>query len=211
MGFHTMMALAPAYRMALELPESQRSLPALKVLYRNNQRIQAVGGRRAEVLRPVRPAIVPRQPSGGQVLRDAVRRKDMEQAERVFAALAQEKAEGAFNRLLWTVQDNTEVHRVVLPDCAWDLLELIGPRHWHTLLRQSLRYCVKSERDWPHNAQVDEPRTVLAKLLDQHKLLSRPAGTRTADDVRVESMSKTIFESTRQRLLKPRPPPCPKG
>jgi len=39
-GFHTMMALAPAYHMALELPEARRPLPVLKVLYRNTHRIQ---------------------------------------------------------------------------------------------------------------------------------------------------------------------------
>ena len=66
----------------------------------------------------------------------------------------------------------------MLPYRAWDLLDLIGHEHAHTLLRQSVRYCVKSERDWRHDAQTDEPRTLLAKLLDQHKLLGRPAGTR---------------------------------
>ena len=40
--------------------------------------------------------------------------------------------------------------------------------------------------------------TLLAKLLDQHKLLGRPAGTRQADDAWVERMSKTIFESSPQ-------------
>ena len=32
-----MMALAPAFHMARELPEAQRPLPVLKVLYRNSQ------------------------------------------------------------------------------------------------------------------------------------------------------------------------------
>lgn len=196
-GFHTMMALAPAYHMALEMPEAQRALPVLKVLYRNNQRIQEVGGRKAEVLRTVRPATPAQQPVDGQHLRDAVRHKDMEQAERTFAAAAQQKSDEAFNCLLWTVQDNTEVHRVVLAYRAWDLLDLIGPEHAHALLRQSLRYCVKSERDWQHNSEIDEPRTLLPKLLDQHKLLSRPVGTRAGDDAWVESLSRTIFESSR--------------
>ena len=53
MGFHTVMALAPAYHMAAELPAGQTPLPVLKVLYRNNRRIQDVGGRKAEKLRPV--------------------------------------------------------------------------------------------------------------------------------------------------------------
>ena len=65
-------------------------------------------------------------------------------------------------------------------------------------MRQSLHYCVKSEREWPHDAGRDEPRTLLAKLLDQHKLLGRPAGTRQADDAWVERMSMTIFQSSPQ-------------
>jgi hypothetical protein len=39
-GFHTMMALAPAWHMAAELPEARRALPVLKVLYRNTNRLQ---------------------------------------------------------------------------------------------------------------------------------------------------------------------------
>src|SRR5262249_40392422 len=42
-GFHTLMALAPAYHMARELPEDRRALPVLKVLYRNTNRIQEHG------------------------------------------------------------------------------------------------------------------------------------------------------------------------
>jgi len=39
-GFHTMMALAPALHMASELPQPQQALPVFKVLYRNTTRIQ---------------------------------------------------------------------------------------------------------------------------------------------------------------------------
>ena len=49
-GFHTFMALAPAYRMAQELPTEAAPLPVLKVLYRNAHRVQEFGGRDAEVL-----------------------------------------------------------------------------------------------------------------------------------------------------------------
>src|SRR4051812_33789720 len=52
-GFHTMMALSPALRMAGELPETLRPLPVFKVLYRNTNRIQEKGGRKDEVLRQV--------------------------------------------------------------------------------------------------------------------------------------------------------------
>src|SRR6516165_7882592 len=34
-GYHAFMALAPSYQMASELPEANRALPVLKVLYRN--------------------------------------------------------------------------------------------------------------------------------------------------------------------------------
>ncbi len=197
-GFHTMMALAPAYHMALELPEAQRALPVLKVLYRNNQRIGAVGGRKAEKLRPVRLDTTAQPLPDGATLRDAVRRQDLELAERTFAASAHGDAGDAFNHLLWAVQDNTEVHRVVLPYRSWDLLDMIGHEHAHTLLRQSLHYCVRSEQGSRHDARSDEPRTLLVKLLDQYKLLGRPEGTRQADDAWVERMSRTIFESSPQ-------------
>jgi hypothetical protein len=194
-GFHTMMALAPAFHMAKELPEASRALPVLKVLYRNTQRIQAVGGGKKEALRPIPAANGEVHPASGEAIRTAVRGKDLEQAERTFAAAANGKPGEALNDLLWAVQDNTEVHRVVLPYRSWDLLDLIGYEHAATLLRQSLHYCVVSERDgWMKGNS--EPRTLLPKLLDQYKLLSRPAGTRAADDAWVAKMSETIFASS---------------
>src|SRR5262249_28834847 len=55
-GFHTMMALAPAFHMSTELPGDRRALPVLKVLYRNTNRIHEHGGPASEVLHPVKPA-----------------------------------------------------------------------------------------------------------------------------------------------------------
>src|SRR5688572_1845078 len=55
-GYHTMMALSPALRMAHELPKPLQPLPVFKVLYRNTNRIQEQGGRKNEVLHPVAPA-----------------------------------------------------------------------------------------------------------------------------------------------------------
>ena len=195
-GFHTMMAFAPAFHMARDLPEARRPLPVIKVLYRNTNRINESGGRSHEVLHTVAPeSISPGQP-GGELLREAVRSKNVESAERTFAALAARGADEAFNDLLFAVQDNTEVHRTVLPYRAWDLLSLIGPEQAHTLLRQSVRYCVKSERDWKHTAEHDRPRVLLPKLFDEHHLVGKPLGTRAADDAWVDRMSKTIFEGT---------------
>jgi hypothetical protein len=194
-GFHTMMALAPALHMAGELPEALQPLPVFKVLYRNSNRIQERGGRKEEVLRAVEPSPDPRREMDGARLREAVRGKDMNEAERIFATLAQSPAPDAFNQLLWVVQDRTEVHRVVLPYRAWDLLGLIGKEQAHTLLRQSVRYCVKAE-SWPQNATWTEPRALLPKLLERHHLLDRSAGNRKAEDSWLEQMSQTIFKSS---------------
>ncbi len=197
-GFHTMMALAPALHMSQEFPKELQPLPVLKVLYRNTNRIQEHGGRKGEVLHPIKPASLAEKCAGGELLRDQVRHKDVDAAERTFAALAQRSTEDAFNDLLVAVQDNTEVHRVVLPYRAWDLLGLIGMEQAHTLLRQSVRYCVKAE-SWQHTPSMDEPRTLLPKLLEEHQLLGRPAGTRQAEDTWIDQMSQTIFKSTPQQ------------
>ena len=114
-GFHTLMAMTPAYHMARELPEKLQPLPVFKVLYRNTNRIQEHGGRKDEVLHPVEPGKLPEGLPPAEALRAAVHRKDVKAAEETLAALAQVSAEDAFNYLLHTVQETTEVHRVVLP------------------------------------------------------------------------------------------------
>jgi hypothetical protein len=195
-GFHTMMAMAPAFHMSRELPETTRPLPVLKVLYRNTSRIQESGGRSHEVLRAVAPVSLSPGCVGGEALRERVRAKDMDAAEHTFATLAERGPEEAFNDLLVAVQDNTEVHRTVLPYRAWDLLTLIGLEHAHALLRQSVHYCVKSERDWKHTPETDKPRVVLPKLLDQYHLAGKALGTRQPDAAWVEHLSYAIFEGT---------------
>jgi hypothetical protein len=198
-GFHTLMALSPAYHMATEMPAATRALPVLKVLYRNTNRIQESGGRQHEVLAPVQPATLPEGAKGAEALREAVRAKDMARADRTFAALTGCSdgccADDAFNDLLYTVQDQTEVHRVVLPYRAWDLLDLVGREHAHTLLRQSVHYCVKAE-GWSRPAGHDEPRDLLPRLMEKYHLIDRTPGTRPADDKWVDDMSKTIFAAT---------------
>jgi hypothetical protein len=169
----------------------------LKVLYRNTNRIQERGGRKDEILRQVGgdPAPAPPSAPGGEALREAVRAKDMNRAEAVFANIAGRGAEDAFNALLMAVQDTTEVHRVVLPYRAWDILDLIGREQAQTLLRQSVHYCVKAE-SWPRNAASDGPRQVLPAMLEQFKLLGRAPGTKSADDAFVEKLSGAIFAGT---------------
>jgi hypothetical protein len=194
-GFHTMMALSPAYHMSQELPTESQPLPVFKVLYRNTNRIQERGGRKDEVLHPVKPGTLPEGSISSDVLREHVRRKDVNAAEQTLAAIAQRSADDAFNDLLMTVQDNTEVHRVVMPYRAWDLLGLVGKDQAHTMLRQSVRYCVQAE-SWRRQSSGDDPRTVLPKMLEQHKLLGRAAGDRKADDKWIEQFSQAIFKAT---------------
>src|SRR5207253_9681614 len=100
-GFHTMMALAPALHMAQELPAELQPLPVFKVLYRNTNRIQERGGRKEEVLHAVKPATLSENRPGGEQLREAVRSRNVGAAEQTLSALAQHSADEAFNGLLF--------------------------------------------------------------------------------------------------------------
>ncbi len=198
-AFHTMMALAPAYQMAQELPEERRPLPVFKVLVRNAGCLQGHGGAHgADTLRPVKPADLPADKSGADALREAVDKKDMTAAERTFAALCGGKPDDAFNQLLPSVQEELEVHRVVLPHRAWTLAGIIGMDYANTLLRQSVHYCVKGHMGGGGNNGRTRPAAsvVLPKLLDQYKLAGKPLGTRPAEDAWVDKLSQTLFGST---------------
>jgi hypothetical protein len=192
-GFHTLMALGPCLDMAKQLPSDRAALPVLKVLYRNSNRLTEQGGRSEEVLKPV-SAELSGGADGAEAIREAVHRQDVAAAESALAALVKRDGVEAYNDLLLTVEEATEVHRVVLAHRAWDMMELVGRDYALSMFRQSLRYCVRNE-----GASVkwfEEPRTLLPKLLDQYKLVGREAGTRAGDDAWVEEMSRTLFEST---------------
>jgi len=192
-GFHTMMALSPAYHMAAELPKERQALPILKVLYRNAAGIQEWGGRKNETMGKTLPAPPPGQgPPDGASLRAAIRRKDMTGAESIFTAASRGTVNEAFNELLVAVQDQAEVHRVVLPSRAWDLLEIVGPEHAQTMLRQSVRFCVRSENG--RVPQWNEVEDLLPRLMEQHRFVERTPGMRTADDAWVEKLGMTIFK-----------------
>lgn len=193
-GFHTLMALAPAYHMSRDLPRERRALPILKVLYRNSTRIQEKGGRANEVLQPVAPVSPAGGTSAAEQMRQAVRRRQTPAAEGLLAGLAADDANAAFNGLLPTLHDGCEVHRVVLVSRAWDLLALVGREQAHTLLRQSVRYCVKNE---PYSAKhFAAVRALLPQLLERHRLLDRPKGTKPLEDDRVERLSQTFFTAS---------------
>jgi hypothetical protein len=196
-GFHTMMALHPAYMMARELPRERQPLPVLKVLYRNSNRMQETGGSSHEVLKPVVPSSAVPGNAGGEALRAIVRSSDpnkLAKADGLLAALTAASADAAYNDLLTLVEDGAEVHRVVLAYRAWDMLQLVGKEHAQTMLRQSVHYCVKSENPG-QAAYYAGMRALLPKLLDRHGLIGRPLGTRPADDGWIDKMSMTFFQS----------------
>jgi hypothetical protein len=200
-GYHAIMALAPSYQMASELPEDQRALPVLKVLYRNTNHIQQMGGRTHEALHPVEPAAMPAGGSGAEALRAATRRQDMAAAERTFAALARGPLDAAYNDLQYVVQDYIDVHRVVLAWRAWVLLDLTGKEYAHTLLRQSVRFCVDEEKGLIRYKDRDEQvlRSILPGLLDRRSLAGRSPGTRDPGDGWIERMCHTVYASGREQ------------
>jgi hypothetical protein len=188
-GYHAFMALVPAFQMAKELPAERRALPVLKVLHRNARRIQELGGGKREVLHPVAAVTeLPQDRPGGEVLREATRKKDLAGAERTFAALAQGPVGEAYNDLQYCVQDEIDVHRVVLAWRAWAILDLAGKENAHTLLRQSVHFCVREDHGGGSGV-----RAALPKLLDQYKLIGKPLGDRKADDAWVEHLAATVY------------------
>ncbi|MFO0798708.1 MAG: hypothetical protein U0804_14645 [Gemmataceae bacterium] len=192
-GFHTMMALTPSFHMASEEPDAKkRPLAVLKVLYRNATRLGEVGGPRAEVLKPVTAA----GEASGERLRELARQKDMDGAERAFAAVAAGSVPDAVDGLMMMVDDAAEVHRTVMVSRSIDLIDFVGRERAHTLLRQSVHYCVKNERNANTAVHNQEIRATLPKVLDQHRLLAATPGTRVPDDGWVERFADTIFRAT---------------
>ena len=198
-GYHAIMALAPAYQMSSEMPESQRALPVLKVLYRNTNHIQQMGGRSHEVLHPVEPARMPDGQLGPEFLREATRRQDLKTAERAFAALAHRPLEEAYNDLQYLVQDHTNVHRVVLAWRAWALLDLTGKEYAHTMLRQSVRYCVDEEKNAHSDPETTTLRSLLPRLLDQYHLTTSAFGDRRPVNSWIDKLAMTIYAAPQEQ------------
>ncbi|HEX3999051.1 MAG TPA: hypothetical protein VHX65_10905 [Pirellulales bacterium] len=202
-GWHTFMALAPAFEMAKELPEARQALPVLKVLYRNAQTIQRSGGPQHEALKPVEPRSLAAGRSGTELLREAIQNRDLPEADAIFAALVLRNPEIAYNDLQPIVEeaiypDADGIHCAVLAWRAWATLDLTGKEHAQTLLRQSVHFCMDRER------RIDgglEPsiRTALPRLLDRHKLIGRTAGRRPADDAWVDELARTISAGNHER------------
>ena len=202
-GYHTFMALAPALEMSKQLPTAERALPVLKVLYRNTNRIHEHGGRKSEVLHElhVEEPVGPRP--DGPALQAATRRADFNEAEGVFARIASGPANEAFNHLQFAIQDEVDVHRTVLAWRSWKMTEIAGEAHAHTLLRQSVRYCVDSEQSIRSKGRSPSGiRELLPALLDNLGLLHRKPGNRNASDVELQELSQVVFTGSRDQAAR---------
>jgi hypothetical protein len=197
-GFHTMMALAPSYYMSQEMPKEKAALPVLKVLFRNTSRMQDRGGSKNEVLHPVAAGEVGSADVRqlGEKVREAVHSKDLAQAETAYADVQKMSPDDAFNAILPVVMEATEVHRVVMPYRAWDLLGIVGREQAHTMLRQSVHYCVNMERNGNSTKYYAKTRTILPKMFDQFKLEGKELGTKRAEDAWVDQLCMTFHKST---------------
>ncbi|MHC5010130.1 MAG: hypothetical protein ACYTG6_04155 [Planctomycetota bacterium] len=176
-----------------------RPLPVLKVLYRTAKRIQQKGGRGGEVLRPVEEDASAGGERSGQALHARLLERDLGGAERILAARCREGEAAAFEDLQSMVQDDVDVHRIVLPWRAWEMLDLTGPEHAETLLRQSVRFCIDKENERLRKGRP-EPRlrTLLPRLLEEHALFEQASTSREASDAWIEDFSRTVFSSGRE-------------
>jgi hypothetical protein len=199
-GYHTFMALGPAWAMSQELPESRRALPVLKVLYRNTARMQDSGGCEHEVLTPIEPSSATAGRNGGELLQTLTHECDVDGAEKAFAAMVAASPKDAYQALQCEIEDEADVHRVVLSWRAWSTLDLVGMEHAHTLLRQSVRYCVDTEkRMLAKKYPKSTIRTQLPKLFDQYKLVGKAIGTRRADDAWIDRFCELIYMTTPEK------------
>ncbi|MBP3955555.1 hypothetical protein J8F10_09705 [Gemmata sp. G18] len=194
-GFHTLMALAPAFQMSQEETKAElKPLAVLKVLHRNASRLKDFGPTK-ETLKTVAPGKLATT-RGGEQLREVTRKGDLAAAEATFAAIcANGKPEDALNELMVEVDDATEVHRVVLVSRAWDLTRFVGTERASTMLRQSVHYCVNIEKNASQIKYNGPIREQLPKLLDQYKLVGSKPGTKAADDAWVVQFADTVFKS----------------
>src|SRR5262245_40627325 len=199
-GYHAFMALLPSFQMSKELPAERQALPVLKVIHRNSRFIQEEGGGHDhEQLHQITP-LGKEGHAAAEAIRDLMRKDDRANAEKLLAARSQESLDEAYNELLMCVQDEVDVHRVVLAWRSWATLDLTGKEVALTLLRQSLHFCCEAEHDKIAKKRPDGGvRKVLPELLDKYRLLSKSPGTRKADDATIEKLCQTIYAESRDK------------
>lgn len=130
-GYHTLMALSPAFHMAEELQTELKPLPILKVLLRNSTRIHEKGGRKAEVLKVVRPD---GEKHSAKEIRDFVRKEKMDAPNLVLRPWRKDRLR---RRSMFFSNQCTMTPRFIASYCH------IAPGIYWTLLEKNTRipYC----------------------------------------------------------------------
>jgi hypothetical protein len=194
-GYHSFMALCPSYAMAMALPEKERPLPILKVLYRTSTHIHGARCTKEDHLVQVEPARLDDRTSPGLQMREAARTQKLAQAEQIFVGL-KGTPEQVYDDVQLMIQDDLNVHRVVLAWRAWEVLDFIGKDHAKEMLRQTVRFC----SDPRHSGRQAHPiRQVLPRLLEAHKLLSATPGSKKVDDAWTEKVAKTVYSDSQEK------------
>jgi hypothetical protein len=196
-GFHTAMAMLPALEMSRLLADRRQSLPVLKVLYRNAQQIQSVGGASTAALEAIHAAEHASNVDVDTQIRDACRKADAAKGEKLLAGISGPPLD-AFNALQPSIQDDLNVHRFVFAHRTYGLVGLLGEEYSFSMLRQCVRLCADHERSRIEHNQPESPiRALLPKLLDQHKLDGIEPGKRDPGDAAVDALSLTIYNGPR--------------
>ena len=194
-GFHTAMAMLPAWGMSDALPVERRPLPVLKVIYRNSQQIQQYGGADKKTLRERHAAEEATVENAEIAIRDACRAADVEKGENLFSAFEKAPLEDAFNVLQPVMQDDINVHRFVFAHRTYGLAGLLGRDHAYTILRQCVRFCCSHEKNRIERKGGESSiRALMPKLLDQYKLAGKSFGKRDPGDAAVEELARTIYQ-----------------
>lgn len=197
-GFHTAMAMLPALAMSAQMPAGREPLPVLKVLYRNAQQIQNVGGALHTELTDD-PVAEPQQGDVGLQIRDACRGTDGERGERLLAHAKQSSLD-AFHLLQPAIQDDLNVHRFVFAHRTYGLVGLLGENYSYSILRQCVRLCADHERMRIEHKQPESPiRALMPRLIDQYKLANLRPGRRDPGEQAVEALANEIYQGPRDR------------
>ena len=196
-GYHCFMAIVPALAMSRRLAGNAAALPVFKVLHRNARRIQAQGGRRNEVLRPVKP-VASVDGEARALLLAAGRKGEFASAEATFARVAARGPQAAYASLQPLVRDNIDVHQVVLAYRSWDMMRLAGEENAQVLLRQVLRQCIdRDESRRRRGRQAPSIRKLLPELVDAHGLDRTLASTKRLALSELEEVAQFIFAADR--------------
>ena len=198
-GFHTAMAMLPALQMSGQLSGNRQLLPVLKVLYRNAQQIQGVGGASTTAMHDMHPGEHPAEGDLSVQIRDACRKPDVKQGEALLASVADSPLD-SFNALQMAMQDDLNVHRFVFAHRTYGLVGLLGKEYSYSILRQCIRFCANHEEQRIAHKQPESPiRAIVPKLLDQYKLEGKSLGKRDPGDAAVDQLSQAIYNGPNAR------------